>query len=432
MKILSVRKDSTASELGLKPGDRIDAIDGSRVRDILDYRFKISDENIILRVRQNGEIIEYDIEKDYDDDLGLAFQDFKIRSCANDCIFCFVDQNPKNMRDALYFRDGDFRMSFLYGHYVTMTNMGWKELKRVVEQRLSPLYVSVHVTEPDKRQEMFLYGKDDFLLRKFEYLTENGIEIHSQVVLCPTWNDGQYLEKTISDIHQFSPMAKSMSIVPVGLTGHREGLVEIPSVTPSYAEKFISMAHQLDSQYRHANGARFIYLSDEWYLLIGNTLPPLAQYAGADLEENGVGQVATFMHNWADGMADISPQFDTPKNITIGSGILISNYFKENFIPQLNDIEGLTVNYIPIRNEFMGVDQVTVTGLLTGKDIVQQLKGKALGEMVVFSDRILRETGGSITLDDMTLDQIGAELGVPFKVTSDDPKDFFNLINNGN
>lgn len=223
-----------------------------------------------------------------------------------------------------------------------------------------------------------------------------------------------------------------MSIVPVGLTGHRAGLVEIPSVTPSYAEKFISMAHQLDSQYRHANGARFIYLSDEWYLLIGNTLPPLAQYAGADLEENGVGQVATFMHNWADGMADISPQFDTPKNITIGSGILISNYFKENFIPQLNDIEGLTVNYIPIRNEFMGADQVTVTGLLTGKDIVQQLKGKALGEMVVFSDRILRETGGSITLDDMTLDQIGAELGVPFKVTSDDPKDFFNLINNGN
>ena len=204
MKILSVSENSTGALLGLKPGDRIEAIDGSRVRDIIDYRFKSSDENIVLRVRHKDHIEEYDIDKDYDDDLGLEFEDFRIRKCANDCIFCFVDQNPPGMRDALYFRDGDFRLSFLHGHYITMTNMGWKELKRIVDQRLTPLYISVHVTQPDKRLEMFLYGKDDNLLRKIEYLTENGIELHSQVVLCPDWNDGSFLEKTISDIHQLS------------------------------------------------------------------------------------------------------------------------------------------------------------------------------------------------------------------------------------
>ena len=197
MKILTVSERSTGAEIGLKPGDKIEAIDGSRVKDIIDYRFKISDENILLRVRKPDAVQEFEIEKDYDDDLGLEFEDFRIRKCANDCIFCFVDQNPPGMREAVYFRDGDFRLSFLHGHYITMTNMGWKELKRVVEQRLTPLYISVHVTQPDKRLEMFLYGKDDLLLKKFEYLTENGIELHSQVVLCPNWNDGEFLEKLL-------------------------------------------------------------------------------------------------------------------------------------------------------------------------------------------------------------------------------------------
>ena len=245
MKILSVNENSIGAELGLKPGDRIDAIDGSRVRDIIDYRFKISDENVVLRVRQGGEVLEYDIDKDYDDNLGLEFEEFRIRKCANDCVFCFVDQNPPGMREALYFRDGDFRLSFLHGHYITMTNMGWKEMKRIVTQRLTPLYISVHVTQPDKRLEMFLYGKDDTLLRKFEYLTENGIELLSQVVLCPGWNDGEFLEQTIKDIHQYSPMARSISIVPAGLTKHRDGLPFIPPVTRDYAEKFLPISEGL-------------------------------------------------------------------------------------------------------------------------------------------------------------------------------------------
>ena len=168
MKILSITENSIGAQIGLKPGDSIESIDGSRVRDVIDYRFKVSDDNILLRVRQNGAINEYEIEKDYDDDLGLEFEDFRIKKCANDCVFCFVDQNPPGMRDGLYFRDGDFRLSFLHGHFITMTNMGWKQLKRIVQQKLSPLYISVHATDPDKRNQMLLYGKDDYLLKKFE------------------------------------------------------------------------------------------------------------------------------------------------------------------------------------------------------------------------------------------------------------------------
>ncbi|MEA1881021.1 MAG: DUF512 domain-containing protein [Candidatus Marinimicrobia bacterium] len=427
MKILSVSEKSTGAELGLQPGDKIEAIDGSRVRDIIDYRFKMSDENIILRVRQDGGLQEYDIEKDYDDDLGLEFEDFRIRKCANDCIFCFVDQNPPGMREAIYFRDGDFRLSFLHGHYITMTNMGWKELKRVVEQRLTPLFISVHVTQPDKRLEMFLYGKDDHLLRKFEYLTENGIELHSQVVLCPNWNDGDFLEQTIKDIHTFSPMARSISIVPVGLTKHRDGLPYIAPVTIEYAEQFIPFAEALGRKYKLADDRRFVFLSDEWFLATGWDLPSVDYYEDSDLSENGVGQVPFFWDQWQDGMAAVAPSLETPKRVTVCTGTLIADWFQSHWLPTVSGIENLAVKHMTIRNEFYGVEEVTVSGLLVGQDIIDQLKEKDLGDMVIFSDRILSETG-VVTLDDMNLEQISEAVGTPVVVVDDTPESFFNLL----
>ena len=428
MKILSVSEKSTGALLGLKPGDRIEAIDGSRVRDIIDYRFKSSDENIVLRVRHKDRIEEYDIDKDYDDDLGLEFEDFHIRKCANDCIFCFVDQNPPGMRDALYFRDGDFRLSFLHGHYITMTNMGWKELKRIVDQRLTPLYISVHVTQPDKRLEMFLYGKDDNLLRKFEYLTENGIELHSQVVLCPNWNDGSFLEKTISDIHEFSPIARTLSIVPVGLTKHRENLPFIAPVTVEYAEKFIPFAQSLDKKYRLKDDRRFVFLSDEWFLMTGQDLPGVGYFEDSDLAENGVGQVPFFWEQWQAGMTNLNPKLDKPKTVTVCTGTLVENWFRSHWLPTLDSIDNLNINYIPIQNDFYGKDEVTVSGLLVGKDIINQLSGKDLGDKVIFSDRILSETG-TVTLDDMSLKQISSAIGTPVVVTDDKPISFFKHLN---
>ena len=430
MKINYVEKESIAASIGLKPGDRLESIDGSRVKDIIDYRFKVTDEKILLKVKQDGEINEYDIEKDVDDNLGLGFDDFKIRGCANDCVFCFVDQNPTGMRDGIYFRDGDFRMSFLHGHFVTMTNMGWKELKRIVEQRLSPLYVSVHVTDPDKRLEMFLYGKDDFLMKKFEFLTENGIELHAQVVLCPGWNDGKFLEKTVEDIYSFRPNALSMSIVPVGLTKHRDGLPNLPRVTAEYARSFIPIGKQLSAKYRQENGKNFVFLSDEWFLKIGAALPNQNYYAGHDLQENGVGQVANFMADWKDNIADYSSGLKKPTSITIGTGTLIADYFNTNFIPLLKTVSNLDVKLKSINNTFFGEDDVTVSGLLTGQDIITQLADQELGDMVLFSNRILNEDD-TLTLDDMTLGQISHALEVPVRVVGDSPAEFFTAINHG-
>ena len=428
MKILSITKNSTGAQIGLKPGDSIESIDGSRVRDVIDYRFKVSDDTILLRVRQDGGIQEYEIEKDYDDDLGLEFEDFRIKNCANDCVFCFVDQNPPGMREGLYFRDGDFRLSFLHGHFITMTNMGWKQLKRIVPQQLRPLYISVHATDPDKRNQMLLYGKDDYLLKKFEYLTENGIELHSQVVLCPGWNDGSILEKTIKDIYQYSPMSRSMSIVPVGLTKHRAGLPSIPRVTKDYAKNFIPFAQELSEKYYLKDGKRFVLLSDEWFLLLGMNLPAMSYYSDFDLSENGVGQVSYFWEEWQKVMNELNPKLTEHKKVTVCTGTLVAEWFQSNWMPTLKNIKNLTVNHIPIENQFYGVNEVTVSGLLVGKDIIQQLKDKDLGDLVILSNRILNEDG-LVTLDDMTLDQLSNEIGTPVVVSEDTPQSFFSLLN---
>tara|TARA_B100001750_G_C15499624_1_gene596327 strand:- start:680 stop:1969 length:1290 start_codon:yes stop_codon:yes gene_type:complete len=427
MKINHIEKDSIAESIGLKEGDQLYSIDGSRVKDIIDYRFKVSDDNIVIKVRQEGKLIEYEIEKDIDDNLGIGFDDFNIRACANDCVFCFVDQNPPGMRKGLYFRDGDFRMSFLHGHFITMTNMGWKQLKRVVEQQLSPLYVSVHVTDPDKRLEMFLYGKDDFLMKKFEYLTENGIELHAQVVVCPGWNDGEFLEKTVADIHSFYPNTLSMSIVPVGLTKHREGLPKLLSVTKEYAKSFIPIGKEISKKYRQKDGKNFVLLSDEWFLKVGNKMPDLDYYAGHDLVENGVGQVAHFMDDWNKGINNYKSMNGISKKVTICTGTLVANFFQEKFIPLFHSFSNLDIQLKPIKNTFFGEDDVTVSGLLTGQDIITQLRGQELGDTVLLSNRILNEDN-TLTLDDMNLEQISNSLNVPVRVVDDTPSDFFSAL----
>ena len=427
MKINHIERDSIAESIGLKKGDQLYSIDGSRVKDVIDYRFKVADENIVIKVKKGEELIEYEIEKDIDDNLGIGFDDFNIRACANDCVFCFADQNPPGMREGLYFRDGDFRMSFLYGHFITMTNMGWKQLKRVVEQQLSPLYVSVHVTDPDKRLEMFLYGKDDFLMKKFEYLTENGIELHAQVVLCPGWNDGKFLEKTIEDIYSFYPSALSMSIVPVGLTKHREGLPNLPQVTKEYAKKFIPIGQKLSKKYRQKNGSNFVFLSDEWFLKVGNEVPDLDYYSGHDLIENGVGQVAHFMDNWNKEINNYDSFKDISKKVTICTGTLVANYFQENFLPLFESFSNLDIQLKPIVNTFFGEDDVTVSGLLTGHDIISQLQGEELGDLVLLSNRILNEDN-TVTLDDMNLEKISNSLNIPVKVVDDSPAAFFSAL----
>ena len=422
MKIVKIKENSLAQEIGLSSGDRLLKINGEKVLDHLDYEFRIADENVVLDLQINGELNQIIVEKNYDDDLGVEFEEMKIRKCGNDCVFCFVDQNPENMRDGIYFRDGDYRMSYLYGHYITMTNMSKKELKRIVEQRLSPLYISVHATDKKLRKELLLYkwGKDDFLLEKIKYLIDNGIELHGQIVLIPNKNDGEQLLKTASEIYQFYPQFKTLSIVPVGLTRHREGLPELQYVNQQYAKNLFKVYPKLNKQFPGSKSP-FIILSDEWYILGGKPFPPKAFYGDYDLVENGVGQFRDFLDRFNSEKKSFPTALKKKTKISIVTSTLVFDIFIKKIKPVLDKIKNLKVNFFQIENNFFG-DSVTVAGLLTGKDIISQLKGKDIGSSVWATYRILNDEQ-TLTLDDMTLDDISKELQTEFKVSKNDSID---------
>lgn len=414
--IKSVQPDGLGAYLGLQPGDRLLKINGRKVLDHLDYNFRIGEETTVLELEIGGKLEAVEVDKDDDTDLGVSFEDMPIRHCANDCIFCFVDQNPAGLRESLYFRDGDYRLSFLYGHYITLTNMGPRELERVVTQHMTPLYISIHATDPGLRRELLLYGKDDGLMDKLRYLLGNGIQLHSQIVLCPTINDGQQLTRTLDDLTALSPGLESVAIVPVGLTGHRKGLVEIPPVTPAYAETFLALYEQFDRDYRRSDGGRLVLPSDEWFLLLDREMPPASFYEGLEMEENGVGQVRAFLEQLRADAPQLPMALDRPVSITLATGRLAAPLFRDKVLPQLEAISNLKVGLEMVPNRLLG-DPVTVAGLLSGQDFIAHLQGKDLGDGVWTTDRILNEDG--ITLDDMTLADIGAALGVPFHVSGD-------------
>ena len=418
MKIIKIKENSLADQIGLSVGDRLLKINGKRVIDHLDYEFRIADENITLDFQIGGRLDQVIIEKDYDDDLGVEFEEMKIRKCGNDCVFCFVDQNPKNMREGIYFRDGDYRMSYLYGHYITMTNMGKNELKRIVEQKLSPLYISVHATDIDLRKELLLYkGKNDFLLEKIKYLIDNKIELHGQIVLIPGKNDGSQLLKTLSDLYQFYPKFKSLSIVPVGLTKHREGLPELNYINKSYANDLFSKYPALRSKYPGSKKSPFVLLADEWYILGKQSFPLKNEYGNYDLIENGVGQFRFFLDQFHSEKNKFPHRIRTKTKISIITGELAYNVFIKEIKPIVNNIINLTVNFYKVENNFFG-DSVTVAGLLTGQDIINQLKDKDLGDSVWSTYRILNDEQ-TLTLDDMTLENISDALKTDFRVSKD-------------
>ena len=419
MKITKIKENSLAQQIGLSIGDSLIKINGERVIDHLDYEFRIAEESITLELQIKGQLNQITVEKDYDDDLGVEFEEMKIRKCGNDCVFCFVDQNPENMRDGIYFRDGDYRMSYLYGHYITMTNMSKKELTRIIEQKLSPLYISVHATDVKLRKELLLYkwGRNDFLLEKIKYLIDNEIELHGQIVLIPNKNDGEHLFKTASDIYKFYPKFKTLSIVPVGLTRHREGLPELDYVNQKYAENLFKVFPALSDRFPGSKSP-FILLSDEWYILARKPFPPKQYYGDYDLIENGVGQFRDFLDRFNKEKKQFPKSIKTKTKISIVTGVLAYGIFIQEIKPVLDRIENLEVNFFEIKNNFFG-DSVTVAGLLAGKDIISQLKGQDLGSSVWATYRILNDDQ-TLTLDDMTLDDLSNKLNTEFKISQND------------
>ncbi|MCB0279265.1 MAG: DUF512 domain-containing protein, partial [Calditrichaeota bacterium] len=297
MRIISIDKESIAEEIGILPEDRLISINGHKIEDKLDYQFYAADEELDIVIQRGDEQIEFEVERDFEDELGLNLEAMKFRICGNNCVFCFVYQNPDGMRPALYIKDEDYRLSFLYGNYTTLTNATKKHLNKIVEQHLSPQYVSVHATDHEVRKLLLGIKFDDHLLEKIQFLTENNIDIHGQIVLCPEINDGDILHKTITDLLHFFPYFRSLAIVPLGLTKYREGLMKLRAPDTDYSRRFISEIDSIRDRLIKSKNDPFVYLADEWYINAELPMPETDYYFENYQVENGVGLCREFINS---------------------------------------------------------------------------------------------------------------------------------------
>ena len=415
MVIQAVRSGSLGERAGLKPGDRIERVNGSAVRDLLDFHFKMADERVALEVARADDRLTLEVEPDGATDLGLRFEEMKIRTCGNECVFCFIDQNPAGMRRTLYVKDEDYRLSFLHGNFVTLSNMKDWEIRRIVEQRLSPIYISVHSTNPVTRQRMIRARKERDILPILEYLRANDITMHTQVVLCPGYNDGEDLKQTVRDLARFYPQVASLAVVPLGMTEHRDGLSDLAPVTPELAESTLAELEEFRRGFQAEWGTRFVYAADEWYRLLDRPMPPASHYDGFPQIENGIGMTRWFY----DKMAKTKRLFpDATKHgwraVTLVTGALFQPTLTRLVMDKLaKSGESIEVRVVGVPNEFFG-RRVTVAGLLVGRDIRDALRGRDLGDAVYLPPATLNEE--DTFLDDLRLEDLRAELGVPIKV----------------
>jgi len=410
--IASVAPGSLGRELGLRPGDHLLAINGHPLRDVIDLQFYGAEEHLALRLLRDGVEMTLEAHRRYDQELGLKFVHpifDGIRRCTNACEFCFVAQLPQGLRPSLYIRDDDYRLSFLTGSFVTLTNLTEADWTRLAEQCLSPLYVSVHATESSLRHRIFGREVPD-IRQQLRRLGSLGIHVHAQVVLIPHLNDGRHLEHTVSDLAGFYPVVESVAVVPVGLTRyHRGGL---RTYTPSEARELLAQMVSWQQCFRRRWGVGFVYPSDEWYLLAGRPVPPAEDYNGFCQLENGVGLVRELMEDWRAVRESLRGEgcVALPRTrLTLVCGELIAPVLKR-IVKEFSALMGLSTEVIPVVNDFFG-PTVAVSGLLTARDVVGALRGRDLGDAVVLP-RAMFDTAGERTLDEWSLDQFSELLGV--------------------
>lgn len=413
MKITLVEPGSIAEEIGIQAGDELLEINGKRVLDAIDYRFHEGNEDISLKISRGKEVTIYDIEKEEDDRVGIDFEEMKTLSCGNDCIFCFVDQNPKGLRNQLYFRDGDYRLSFMYGNYTTMTNAGPAILRRIIDQRLSPQYISVHVTDYEVRKHLMGLKKDDLILDKIKLLHDNGIDMHTQIVLCPGINDGEVIEKTVRDLYRYHKHIISLAVVPVGLTDHRFGLAELKKVDRGYAIGLLDQVEAWAKKCRREIGRGFAYASDEFYITAGAKIPRAAHYDGFPQTENGVGLVRTFLDEFKKHARKFPARLVKKRRLVMVTGALASSFIEGEVAVRLRRVTGLDVEVVIVPNLLFG-ESVTVAGLLSAKCISSAVKWIDGGDLLLLPPDILNAEG--MFLDDATIPQLEEQLNVPVVV----------------
>jgi putative radical SAM enzyme (TIGR03279 family) len=420
--ITQVLPDSIAAEVGFEAGDRLVSINGQPPRDLIDYQFLCADEVLELKVLDSkGKSHVVEIEKDYDDDLGLEFESALfdgLIQCTNRCPFCFIDQQPPGKRQSLYLKDDDYRLSFLYGSYLTLTNISEREWQRIAQMRLSPLYVSVHATEADVRTRLLKNPRAGLILEQLRWFQEQRLQIHAQVVLCPGINDGEHLELTLLDLAQFYegelPAVASVAVVPVGLTRFRPDADELAPVTPAKAQEVIVQVQKLQTQFRQKLGTTFAWLADEWFLIGRQPLPPESHYEDYPQIGNGVGSIHQFLQQFVTAAKRLPQQVAQPRRLTWVVGNAVEHAF-EPIVNRLNQIEGLTVQLAPLRSDYWG-QEITVTGLLTGQDLLQGLANRDLGDAILLPALMLKHDEARF-LDDMTVEAVQAQLQTPIYPT---------------
>ncbi|MEA5496162.1 TIGR03279 family radical SAM protein [Limnoraphis robusta] len=423
-KITKVLADSIASEIGFEPGDAIISINGQPPRDLIDYQFLCADEILELKVLDSrGKVHQIEIEKDYDDDLGLEFETALfdgLIQCNNRCPFCFIDQQPPGKRETLYLKDDDYRLSFLYGSYLTLTNLPQREWERIAQMRLSPLYVSVHATEPDVRIRLLKNARAGDILKQLQWFQENRLQIHAQVVVCPGINDGQHLEKTLQDLTQFTrgeiPTVASVAVVPVGLTRFRPVEDELIPVTPEKAAEVIAQVQTIQEKLQQKQRKNSVWLADEWFLIARQELPPTSHYEDYPQIGNGVGSIRKFLQEFETAIAKFPNSRQTPRKFTWVVGNAVEVAFRP-VVQRLNQISGLTVEMVPLCSQYWG-QTISVTGLLTGQDLLESLKGKDLGDGILLPSVMLKHED-TLFLDDMSVGELSAQLNVPILPVTD-------------
>ncbi|MBR4110935.1 MAG: DUF512 domain-containing protein [Clostridia bacterium] len=427
--IKNVLPGSIAEEMEIEAGDFLLSVNGEEIKDILDYKFQIFDEEIVVTIEKtNGEEWDLEIEKEDNEDLGIVFEEQLIekpRSCANKCIFCFMDQLPKNVRDTLVFKDDDFRLSFITGNYVTLTNSGYKDLDRIIKYHLSPINISVHATDGETRKMMLNNNNADKIMDYIKYLVDHGISVNAQIVLCPGINDGKILDKTIKDLSKFFPYLQCIAIVPVGLTKYREGLYPLTTFNKNTAAVVIDQVEAWQKKFKAKVGSNVVFVADEFYVLANRRIPSYKSYEDFPQLEDGIGMLAKFKHEFDLNIKKIE-ETKINKTVSIVTGKLAYNFIKRLVTRLEKKVEGLKINVYSIENTFFG-PLITVTGLLTGGDIVKQLKGKELGEKLILSSSMLKDDE-DIFLDDMELKELEKELNIKTIITSWEGTDFIEKI----
>ena len=434
--IYKVLPNSIAEEMELESGDILLSINGNEIEDIFDYHYFVNDEYLVLLVKkQNGEEWELEIEKEFDEDLGIEFEnglmdDYK--SCSNKCMFCFIDQMPPGMRETLYFKDDDSRLSFLQGNYITLTNMKDKDLDRIIRYHLAPINISVHTTNPKLRCKMLHNRFAGDALKKIDILFEAGIEMNGQIVLCKGENDGEELERTISDLVKYLPHMESLSVVPVGLTKFREGLYPLEPFNKEDARDVIAIIEKWQKYCMEHFGVHFVQASDEWYLTAELPLPEEERYDGYIQLENGVGMLRLQQVEFDEALEEYVKRKEEImarskwREITLASGKLAAPFIQKLADKFMEAFPEYTVKVVAIRNDFFG-EMITVSGLVTGQDLIAQTKDLMLGERIGVPCNMLR-SGELVFLDDITVSQVESALQVPVVIVISSGRDLLNSM----